>query len=36
MTRVIEISRAYQRTLNLIQSENERMRNAIQKLGQPI
>jgi flagellar basal-body rod protein FlgF len=35
MTRIIEISRAYQRVLNLIGSENDRMRNAIRALGQP-
>ncbi len=33
MTKVIEISRNYQRTQSLITSENERMRNAIAKLS---
>lgn len=33
MTRVTEVVRAYQQTLNMLQSENERMRNAIKTLG---
>ncbi|MBI3419730.1 MAG: flagellar basal-body rod protein FlgF [Proteobacteria bacterium] len=36
MTRVIEISRAYQRVANLISSENDRLRNAIRDLGRPV
>jgi flagellar basal-body rod protein FlgF len=36
MTKVIEISRTYQRTQQLLTAENERMRNAIRELGRRI
>jgi flagellar basal-body rod protein FlgF len=36
MTKVIEISRTYQRTQQLLAAENDRMRNAIRELGRRI
>jgi flagellar basal-body rod protein FlgF len=36
MTHIIDISRAYQRVANLINNENERMRNAIRTLGRVV